>query len=87
MPRTPLADTVQRIAQGAATRRQFLGAAGAAALAAAAGARPARAAVSTSQRVVIVGAGLAGLTCAHRLRQAGVTATVLEAADRLGGRV
>jgi monoamine oxidase len=88
MPRTPLADAVQRIALDAAvTRRRFLGAAGAAALAATVGARPARAAVSTDQRVVVVGAGLAGLTCAYRLRQAGVTATVLEAADRIGGRV
>jgi monoamine oxidase len=88
MPRTPLADAVQRIAlDAAATRREFLGAAGAAALAAAVGARPARAAVSTDQRVVVVGAGLAGLTCAYRLQQAGVTATVLEAADRIGGRV
>ena len=88
MPRTPLADAVQRIAQDAAiTRRQFLGAAGAATLAAAVGARPVRAAVSSSQRVVIVGAGLAGLTCAYRLHQAGVDAPVLEAADRVGGRV
>jgi len=88
MPRTPLADAVQRIAQDAAvTRRHFLGAAGAVTLAAAIGARPAPAAVSSSQRVVIVGAGLAGLTCAHRLRQAGVDAVVLEAADRIGGRV
>jgi monoamine oxidase len=88
MPRTPLADAVQRIAQDAGvTRRQFLGAAGAATLAAAVGARPASAVVSSSQRVVIVGAGLAGLTCAHRLRRAGVDSTVLEAADRIGGRV
>jgi monoamine oxidase len=88
MPRTPLADAVQRIALNAAsTRRQFLGAAGAAALAAAVGTRQARAAVSTQQRVVVVGAGLAGLICAYRLRQAGVDATVLEAADRIGGRV
>jgi monoamine oxidase len=88
MPRTPLADAVQRMAlDAAATRRQFLGAAGAAALAAAVGARPAAAAVSSQQRVVVVGAGLAGLTCAYRLQQAGLTATVLEAADRIGGRV
>jgi monoamine oxidase len=88
MPRTPLADAVQRIAQDAAmTRRHFLGAAGAATLAAAVGARPVRAAVSGSPRVVVVGAGLAGLTCAYRLRQAGVEAIVLEAADRVGGRV
>jgi monoamine oxidase len=36
--------------------------------------------------VAIVGAGLAGLTCALRLRQAGVLATVYEASDRAGGR-
>lgn len=37
-------------------------------------------------RVAVVGAGLAGLTCAYRLRQAGVFATVFEANSRLGGR-
>ena len=39
-----------------------------------------------SQRVVIIGAGLAGLTAAYRLKQAGITATVYEASSRLGGR-
>ena len=39
------------------------------------------------RRIVIVGAGLAGLSCAHRLRQRGVPATVYEAhPDRVGGR-
>ncbi|MFM8781922.1 MAG: flavin monoamine oxidase family protein, partial [Gemmatimonadota bacterium] len=38
------------------------------------------------QRVAIIGAGLAGLTCAWRLRQNGVTASVFEASARLGGR-
>lgn len=38
------------------------------------------------QRVAIVGAGLAGLTAAYRLKQAGVMATVYEATTRLGGR-
>ena len=37
-------------------------------------------------RIVIVGAGLAGLTCAYRLHQAGVDATVYEARERVGGR-
>lgn len=37
--------------------------------------------------VVIVGAGLAGLACARELRARGVTATILEASDGVGGRV
>ncbi|GAB4031590.1 NAD(P)/FAD-dependent oxidoreductase [Spirosoma jeollabukense] len=37
--------------------------------------------------VVIIGAGMAGLTCAVHLKQAGVRALVLEAADGVGGRV
>jgi len=35
---------------------------------------------------IVVGAGLAGLTCAHRLTQAGANVTVHEAADRIAGR-
>ncbi|MBM3260240.1 MAG: FAD-dependent oxidoreductase [Candidatus Sericytochromatia bacterium] len=37
--------------------------------------------------VVIVGAGLAGMTAAYRLRQAGLSVVVLEASDHLGGRM
>ena len=36
--------------------------------------------------VVIIGAGLAGLAAAAALRRAGVRCTVVEAADRIGGR-
>jgi monoamine oxidase len=59
------------------TRREFLGAAAAAPLAMRA----------TRKHVVVVGAGLAGLSCARRLRQLGFQVTVLEARDRVGGRV
>ncbi|ULT59499.1 FAD-dependent oxidoreductase [Neobacillus drentensis] len=37
-------------------------------------------------RIVIVGAGLAGLTCAYRLKQGGIESTIYEAAERVGGR-
>jgi monoamine oxidase len=85
MPRTPLASSLQDIARDAhISRRRFLGAAGAATVAAATWAPRARAA--GNERVVVVGAGLAGLTAAYRLKQAGVIAQVYEASDRLGGR-
>eukprot|EP01126_Amoeba_proteus_P047608 TRINITY_DN5446_c0_g2_i3.p2 TRINITY_DN5446_c0_g2~~TRINITY_DN5446_c0_g2_i3.p2 ORF type:complete len:223 (+),score=55.49 TRINITY_DN5446_c0_g2_i3:79-669(+) len=37
--------------------------------------------------VIVVGAGLAGLTCASTLRACGVNVVVLEASQHLGGRV
>lgn len=39
-----------------------------------------------SARVAVVGAGLAGLTCAARLTAAGVAVALYEARDRVGGR-
>jgi monoamine oxidase len=45
-----------------------------------------RALAASGPRIVVVGGGLAGLTCAYRLKQAGYPADVHEASDRLGGR-
>lgn len=41
----------------------------------------------STRDVIVVGAGLAGLTCALELEQAGLKVTVLEARNRVGGRV
>ncbi len=42
---------------------------------------------ATQQRVVVVGAGLAGLAAAYELSEAGLDVTVLERSERPGGRV
>jgi monoamine oxidase len=91
--RTPLMqlveDAVARVAadEPRTTRRALLHRAGAGALGLTALGRLTPAArAAAAPRIVVVGAGLAGLTCAYRLEQAGYVAQVFEAADRVGGR-
>jgi monoamine oxidase len=95
MARTPLSEGLQRAfadvragEEGRTSRRAFLrdaGALGAAASVFGIAAGRARAAAPAG-RVVVVGAGLAGLTAAYRLKQAGIAAEVHEASTRVGGR-
>jgi monoamine oxidase len=91
MARTPLASAVQAAAAAAAdrptTRRRFVEQAGVAALGLTALGRlaaPARGA--SGPKIVVVGAGLAGLSAAYALRNAGYLAEVHEASGRVGGR-
>ncbi|MEH2461492.1 flavin monoamine oxidase family protein [Nostoc sp.] len=44
-------------------------------------------AFATIPKVLVVGAGIAGLTAAYRLRQAGVPVDIIEARNRVGGRM
>jgi monoamine oxidase len=67
-------------------RREILAGGAGLAVAAAFGSRMSTASAATAPRIVVVGAGLAGLTCAYRLKQAGFSAQIHEASDRLGGR-
>src|SRR5207247_1405288 len=89
--RTPLMQEVEHAAAQAAgpTRRELLKRAGAAGAAASLGSMTRwlpEASAATAPRIAVVGAGLAGLTCAYRLKQAGYSAEIFEASDRVGGR-
>ena len=97
MPRTPTLSLLRSAAAAAAAERRagdgpsrpsrrdaMKGALGFGA-AASLGLRPAFGQAATA-RIAVVGAGLAGLTAAYRLKQAGFEPTVIEGNTRLGGR-
>lgn len=42
---------------------------------------------SNSPKIVIIGGGIAGLNCAYQLKKQGISATIYEASNRLGGRI
>jgi monoamine oxidase len=96
MARTPLAqrveDALAEVAAERTTRRELVkrtaaAAAGVALAGASTMGRFARAAYGAAQpSIAIVGAGLAGLTCGYRLKQAGINAQIYEASGRIGGR-
>lgn len=66
-------------------RREFLAATGAAA---ASFAVPALARTATEQpKIIIVGAGISGLSCALALADKGLNASIYEASQRIGGRM
>jgi len=71
----------------ALTRRQFLALSVPAAVAACGGTSRSGGARAERARVVVIGAGLAGLAAAHELARTGVEVCVLEARARPGGRV
>lgn len=73
-------------AQAQLSRRQFLY--GSLATGAVMGLRPRSVAQTISNpKILVVGAGVAGLTVAYRLQQAGVLVDLVDASQRLGGRL
>jgi monoamine oxidase len=80
-------EIVERAAAARVSRRRFIGTtAGAAAALAVQGCTIPRSA-SSDDPVLIVGAGIAGLTAAYRLAQSGVPFRIIEAQGRAGGRM
>lgn len=69
------------------SRREFLLASLATGASLMLGDRRRSAAAGVAPRVVIIGAGFGGLSCAYQLARAGAKVTVVEARPRVGGRV
>jgi monoamine oxidase len=69
------------------TRRHFISALAAGTTALVAGCGKALSARQVNARVVVIGAGISGLAAAETLSRSGVTVTVLEARDRIAGRI
>jgi monoamine oxidase len=67
-------------------RRDFLGAFGGALAAGVVSTSPALGALPSGRRVVVIGAGVAGLVAAYEIEKQGGEAIVLEARQRVGGR-
>lgn len=82
------AEAVERWRAATLSRRQLLkGGAALGALAALPGVRTLTPRAAGKGNVVVVGAGIAGLTAAYRLHRAGVGVQVYEAQERVGGRM
>ncbi|MGD8189657.1 flavin monoamine oxidase family protein [Brevibacillus ginsengisoli] len=87
----PVEQVIEEHAQKAFSRREFLHQAAMLTAAVAVPSflwnlNPQEAHAATAPKIAVIGAGLAGLTCAYRLKQAGLTAQVYEASSRVGGR-
>ncbi len=91
----PQATTPMEVDAGRVSRRSLLAGTGAAILgwgfaterAAALGIGTAAAVGKKAATVIVIGAGMAGMTAAQALRKAGVNVLVIEARDRIGGRI
>ena len=87
----PIAEGVEQIRDRPApvSRRQVLNGIGATGLLSLLPKKPylAQSRSAADPKILVVGAGVAGLTVAYRLQQAGVAADIVEASRRVGGRL